>query len=232
MVDKIFVQNRAHGFVAAAFLSYRGSYLSDPNKASAIQAHIYDSAGTIVNNANPNGYFIVPVNYTIDKAVDFSNTVSTMLICNGISSAYGMMVGAFVPKGPQDLQRTYPGSEGLSAGAAFVPAFTNSASFHFGLVSELSGIGESAALHGGGALNESHLYQNKVTNSIVSLERWLGLHGRFVDLPDTSGVDGNNPSNVKSIHAGVLFARELRQRYGIHSPDLGCSLMSPFISPY
>ncbi|ACC75180.1 hypothetical protein Bphy_6123 (plasmid) [Paraburkholderia phymatum STM815] len=226
------MKNRARKVVRACFLSYRGRYLSDPNTAIAREAGIFsDTAGSVVlDNANPNAYFIVPANYSIDKAIDFSNAIAAMFVCNGMSSAFGIMTGAFWPKGSQDLQRTYPGNDGLDAGQAFVPAFTNAASFHFGLVSELSGIGEDTALHGGGALNRSHLYLNTIKNGFINLADRFGAKYGPTPLPDTRGVDGNNPNNVKSIHAGVLFARELRQRYGIHSPDLECSLTSPFTS--
>lgn len=234
MIDVFYVKNRARKVVRACFLSYRGRYLSDPNTAIARKAGIFsDTAGSaVLDNANPNAYFIVPANYSIEKAIDFSNVIASLLACNGMSSAFGVMTGAFWPKGAQDLQRTYPGNDGLDAGQAFVPAFTNAASFHFGLVSELSGIGENAALHGGGTLNKSHLYLNETENAFINLADRFGAKFEPAPLPDISGAAGNNPHNEKSIHAGVLFARELRQRYGIHSPDLGCSFIPQLISSY
>jgi hypothetical protein len=227
MIDVFYVKNRARKVVRACFLSYRGRYLYDPNTALAREAGIYsDASGSaLLDNANPDAYFIVPADYSIDKAIVFSNVVAALLACNGVNSAFGVMTGAFWPKGAQDLQRSYPENGGLDAGQAFVPAFTNAASFHFGLVSELSGIGENAALQGGGALNKSHLYLNEMKNPFINLADWFGGRFEHAPLPDITGAAGNNPHNEKSIHAGVLFARELRQRYGIHSPDLECSFM-------
>lgn len=185
--------------LAARFLSYDGKYIRSPNVEKAQRAVVYADEGgdSLTGNANPNAYFIVPSDYSIENAMVFSNMVSDMLFCNGISSAYGLMVGAFMPNGSQDLQRTYPESDGKSPGC-FVSEFTDSASFHFGFVATYSGIGEHAALIGGGLLNRSH----HLTNRSI----------------DTSGVDGNNPNNVRSIHAGATFAHELQHRYGMHSP--------------
>lgn len=200
MTNVFYVKNKAGRTVAASFLSYRGRCIPDPNVAKAQSAAIYTDAdgGSVIGNGNPHAYFIVPSNYSIDKAIAFSNLVSSMLVCNGISAAYGLMIGAFVPNGSQDLQRTYPESDGKNPGD-FIAEFTDSASFHFGFVAAYSGIGESSALSGGGLLNRFH----HMTNRDV----------------DTSGVDGNNPKNVRSIHAGASFATELQHRYGVHTHE-------------
>ncbi|BEU24127.1 hypothetical protein [Paraburkholderia sp. 22B1P] len=185
--------------LAARFLSYDGRYIRDPNVEKARNAVIYTDAGghSLADDANPDAYFIVPSDYSIQSAIVFSNMISDTLVCNGINSAYGLMIGAFMPNGSHDLQRTYPESDGTNPGC-FVSEFTDSASFHFGFVATYSGIGERAALIGGGLLNRSHYLTNRRI--------------------DTSGIDGNNPDNVRSIQAGATFAQALQQRYGMHSP--------------
>ncbi|MGF6767461.1 hypothetical protein P3T24_007825 [Paraburkholderia sp. GAS33] len=120
---------------------------------------IYDANGDLVQNANPNGYLIVPASYTVDGALAFATQVGTELGNTendlGATVALDMMGAAFLPNGQQDLQRTYPESTGVHPGD-FVSAFTDAASFNLGLISTYSGIGEDVALQGGGLLNEFH----------------------------------------------------------------------------
>ncbi|MGG1948656.1 calcium-binding protein [Trinickia sp. NRRL B-1857] len=200
MSDLIFyVKSRSGQLVPARFLTYNGQYISDPNTLTATSMPIYTSDGTAVQNANPNGYLIVPADYTIDGALSFANQVAAQLNGPGtplapgdvgadgsgnFMAAAGMMTGAFVPNGPQDLQRTYPQSSGVNPDC-FVSAFTDAASFNLGVISEYSGFGQESALLGGGTLNFLH----KIVNWKI----------------DTSGPDFNTPNNGRSIAAGAAF---------------------------
>ncbi len=212
MIDVFYVKDRAGRTVVARFLAYGGKCIRDPNVENARDVAIFtDAEGeTVLSNGNPDAYFIVPYDYTIEKAVMFSNMIAATGLLNGTTTAYGAMALSFKPNGSQDLQRTYPGSDGINPGD-FVPAFTDSASFHFGFVATYSGIGENMALRGGGILN-----------------RYNARHNKKID---TSGIYGNNPHNVKSIHAGAMFARTLMARSRIHLSDVNRDVL-PIHVPY
>ncbi|MCA7953310.1 hypothetical protein LGM43_23870 [Burkholderia seminalis] len=210
MSDIFYVKNRAGQLIQATFLSYNGSYVNDPNKSTAQNAPIYDVAGNQISNANPNGYLIVPANYRIADSLAFANQVAGGLANTandqGATLGLSMMVAAFVPNGSQDLQRTYPGSTGVNPDD-FVSAFTSAASFNFGLISTASGVGETTALQGGGALN---LF-NSLFNSRIN----------------TSGLDGNNPANVLSIDAGSNLATQIGASQPANSTtDIAASIAS------
>ena len=196
MSDKFFVRSNAGQLVAAKFLSYNGSYVVDPNAATATGTKIYDANGSLIAHANPSGYLIVPENYTIDGTLvfanqvgaQFSNTGTVGSTIAGTTAALGMMTLAYVPNGSHDFQRTYPGSTGVNPDC-FVGGFTDAASFDLGLVAGYSGIGKQAALTGGGLLNLFH----KVRKSNI----------------DISGADFNTAVNANSINAGAQFADQL-----------------------
>jgi hypothetical protein len=208
MTDLIFyVKNNGGQLVPARFLTYNGQYVSDPMSFTATSTSIYTQDGTAVQNANPNGYLIVPADYTIDGAISFATQVGDQLYDSSTSTsgmdsaggagnymaAAGMMISAFIPNGPQDLQRSYPESSGVNPDC-FVPAFTDAASFNLGVISEYSGFGESSALLGGGTLNL--------------------LHKFFKPGIDISGTDFNTPNNTNSIAAGAAFADNLNTPFG------------------
>lgn len=63
------------------------------------------------------------------------------------------MVKAFLPDGGEDLQRTYKRADGsMTHGGNFVPMFQDAASFHLGIVAQLTGYGASLAEIGGSAV--------------------------------------------------------------------------------
>jgi len=85
------------------------------------------------------------------------------------------------------LQRTYEGSN-ITDGS-FVAAFRDAASFNLGLIATYSGIGLNAAEKYGGLYN--------------------ALSGLLNSKANTSGFDGNNPLNARSIVAGSALALRL-----------------------
>jgi hypothetical protein len=105
--------------------------VTDPNTSKAQGLSLYDSSGNLLNNANPNGYLIVPENYSVDQATSFGSQVASDMLNFevGVTTGLGTMIGAFITGGPQDLQRTYTDINGntVSNGAA-VSAFQDAAS--------------------------------------------------------------------------------------------------------
>ncbi|WP_186080541.1 hypothetical protein [Burkholderia gladioli] len=192
MADIFYVTNKSGQLVAAKFLQYNGQYVKDPNSAVAISAQIYDSSKNAIVNANPNGYLIVPAEYSISETIEFANNVSKLLLDStnsfALLNAAGAMVRAYVPNGTHDLQRHYAGSSGVNPDD-FVAAFTSAASFDLGLVAQYSGFGFDAAIKGGGMLN----YIQSLWNAKIN----------------TTGKDSNNPRNVQSIEAGGEFAKSI-----------------------
>jgi hypothetical protein len=196
--NSFYVKDVNGNLVAATFLQVNGAYVLDPNTQTAASTPIFDANGNPISGANPNSYLIVPVNYSIQNATAFAQQVQNQLSLDnsasepgtsGLLTAYGMMADAFNTGGPQDLQRTYNGTSG-----AAVPAFTDAASFNLGYVAAYSGVSETAALIGGGALNEAK-----------SIGQQLGLVYNAKPI-DVSGTDDNTYANVNSIDAGAALA--------------------------
>ena len=109
---------------------------SSPNPITSGSYGYFDANGNelSVNDANPSNALVVPVNYTINQAISFADTVS------GVHSADSYsMTNAFLPGGSQDLQRTYQNASGVvSSNQSFVGMFQDAASFHLGVVSQIA----------------------------------------------------------------------------------------------
>jgi hypothetical protein len=110
-------------YVAATYMVVNGSYVTDPYVNSSgvggsqVNRIYSDSQGdnpTSGATFNPSNYLIVPANYSYATAASFASQVSNTLNqtnsggltgLEGFSGALGQMTGAFIPGGPQDLQR-------------------------------------------------------------------------------------------------------------------------------
>jgi len=190
-----YVKDNSGNLVQAQFLQYNGSYVTDPN-STAILTNIYDQNGNYIPNSNPNGYLIVPADYSIDSAISFGQSVADEMNMQGTSlngeegtgflSAIGTMIGGFA-YGPQDLQRNYNGHTG-----EFVPAFTDATSYNLGVVSAYAGIPLSLSERGGGLLND-------IGN----------IFGSRTQPLDTDGPQDLTFTNGNSIVAGYTLGKTL-----------------------
>jgi predicted Zn-dependent protease len=190
MSTSFYVKDVNGNLVPAQFLQSSGQFVTDPNAAKAQAIQIYDSDGNLIQNANPNGYLVVPSNYSTDGAQTFANTVQSQMLNpdgGGTPDGLGSMIGAFITGGSQDLQRTYEDINGnaIQNGPA-VSAFQDAASWNLGYVTAAAGIPASWAEIGGGALN------------------WIKSN-IFGDNVNTSGDFYNNPDNVNSIQGGYNY---------------------------
>ena len=152
-----YVKDVNGNLVPAQFLSDNGQFIVDPNTQKAQGAQLYDASGNLLSEANPNGYLIVPENYSVGQAKDFGSQVADQMLNpdgNGTVDGLGSMVGAFWTGGSQDLQRTYTDINGnLVSNGPAVPSFQDAASWNLGAVTAAAGIPMSWADIGGGALN-------------------------------------------------------------------------------
>jgi len=159
-----------------------GGYVVNPNppKTDASYSNTYFNAdGSVIENANPNNYLVAPYGYSVANALNLGTAWSVQ----GQPATEGFLLGAFPQGAPQDLQRTYFDAAGnLVQNGPPVPAFTDAASFHLGLVGYASGVPQNLTLLGGGGYNVVFGGAN------------------------TQGVNGNNPRNVNSINFGYQFA--------------------------
>jgi hypothetical protein len=194
-----FVKDIDGKLVAAKYLRYKGQLVSDPNIQIAQRTRLYDASGNLLPHQDVEGFLIVPADFSVEKGIEFAKTIQQILNTpesegGGVEAADGAMVSAFasydIPVigktvvGPQDLQRSYNGTTGR-----FVPAFTNAASFYFGLVGSYAGYSLASLERGGGWLN-----------LLKSL--W---HSNI----DTSGPFGNPSRNASAISGGYDFAHGL-----------------------
>jgi VCBS repeat-containing protein len=164
-----------------------------------------DTKGTKINdtvpNPNPGNWLVVPVNYSVNSAIQFANDVNaagadaaTAITAAGgdgsaaAAAAYAnglaMMTGAFLPSGSQNLQTTYQNSSGsMTNSGQSVPMFQDAASYSLGIISQLTGYGATAAQIGGSIL------------AVRLVASPLGI----------SGTWNNNLRNMNSISAGAAY---------------------------
>lgn len=203
-----YVKDKSLNRVAAQFLYYGGQPVPDPNNVTAQSTPIFDANGNPITNANPNGYLIVPADYSIQAvingpALEVKNAMSVQVPMTGptgvvvmtsrystMSHALIIMVDDFTQGGPQDLQRSYDGNQK----ATFVSAFTDAASFNLGLFSAYAGIPLSLTETAGGGYN--------ALNSIINV-----LEGK--KPLNTGGPYFNSTLNAASIEAGYNFGQNL-----------------------
>jgi hypothetical protein len=203
-----YVKDTSQKLVQAQFLQYNGNYVTDPNTSQVQSIQIFDANGNPIANANPNGYLIVPADYSIANVTSGpAATVQSLMQAATLSggmvvfgaaafeAAMTLMTSDFIPGGPQDLQRTYDGQSGLPfVGATDVPAFRDAASFNLGLFAAYAGIPLDLAEFGGGIFNEG--------NSLLRQ-----LEGK--SPLNTSGPILNADVNGNSISAGFSFGQTL-----------------------
>jgi hypothetical protein len=98
---QFYVMNMKDELVPAKFLmGLDGNYVINPNSpinnVNTRNNHYYNLDGTEISSqvANPNNYLVVPVNYSIDAALQFANDVNSA--ASHDVSPTGMMIGGFV----------------------------------------------------------------------------------------------------------------------------------------
>ena len=105
-------------------------------------------------------------------------------------SPNAMMLAAFMGSGSQNLQRTYQNADGSTTyHGDSVPMFQDAASFHLGLVSDLTGYGPTSAQVGGSAYDLGAQGLNWAFGNIAARKAW-----------------NNNARNMNSISGGADFA--------------------------
>ncbi|MGE8162801.1 putative Ig domain-containing protein [Paraburkholderia sp. NPDC080076] len=176
-----------------------------PNSVNSRDNHYYDAQGNEIPNANPNNYLVVPINYSIGSAVDFCKDLNAAE--SDVLAPAAMMAAAFVGAGSQNLQRTYVNADGsITYAGSSVPMFQDAASFHLGLVAEISGQGELPAQFFGSVY--------EITAQIRSPLSSLG-------------VWDNNSRNMNSIAGGANYARRFNVTVGSFTSSMSESTYDP-----
>ncbi|HVZ08372.1 hypothetical protein [Rhodopila sp.] len=188
------------GYVAATYLKNNGTYVVDPIPGGSQQYATYsDSSGDNQQTgsvSNPNNYIVVPATLQTQIgsfASQIQSTISQSYLADptgatGFSTALGMMTGAFMLGGSQDLQRST--LYGVPA-ASHVPAFIDGASYYLGYTTAGGGLPLDAAQLGGG-----------IHNQIVSLlDQLSGLSSL-----DTQGDYGLSKQDEANINLGFANA--------------------------
>ena len=151
--------------------------------------------GSYVINPNTNKPLIVPYSYDPEAAialgksfsggvVPFSDELAVSALTNTLKNLYN----AAKHGGDIDLQRNYNVNGGLDSNGnpiakeLFVEAFTDAASYNFGLVGRAAGVPSTFLEFGGGYYNK----QNKEGNLAII----------------NDGTYGNNQKNTNSMRAG------------------------------
>ncbi|MHB1676988.1 MAG: hypothetical protein ACYCSS_05550 [Sulfuriferula sp.] len=172
---------------------------STPNTVNSKDNHYFNADGTTIFDANPHNYLVVPANYSISMATTFAYGL-TRLDEQGLSPT-AFMAMAFIPGGSEDLQKTYQNVDGsMTFAGVQVPMFQDAASFHLGIVAQLTGYGSALAEIGGSLVD------------IPSQSYLIGKHyiEEFVSLFGTAEIDAaltvpqackNNERNRESIAA-------------------------------
>jgi hypothetical protein len=188
-----YVKNEEGKLVPAKFLAGPdGQYITNPNSSlNTINwraTQYFNADGSEIRNANPGNYLVVPYNYTLGHAAQFASGVN-----NAASQDVSpdlMMAAAFTKWGSQNLQASYQNADGsMTYGGAYVPMFQDAASFHLGLVSELTGYGPTSARIGGSAYDLGAQGLNWAFGNITAQKAW-----------------DNNARNMNSISNGADFA--------------------------
>jgi hypothetical protein len=135
MANTFYVKNASGDLIQATFLVVNGAPVTDPNKKNAQNIAIFNEYGDHQINANPNGYLIVPVGYSVAGATLFGLYVKAMVSTGAIGAALSAMINAFVQGGNQDLQRNYIDETGKTiSNGPITLAFQDAASFNLGFV--------------------------------------------------------------------------------------------------
>ena len=110
-----YVMNEKDELVPAKFLvGPDGQYITNPNSSlNTINwraTRYFNADGSEIRNANPANYLVVPYNYTLGHAIQFSNDINNA--ASQDISPNMMMAWAFTGGGSQNLQRTYQNADG------------------------------------------------------------------------------------------------------------------------
>lgn len=153
-IAPFYVKSMSNQLVPAKFLTdAQGNPIvnpnSTPNTINSRDNQYYTADGTLIDNANPNNYLVAPYNYSLQNAIDFASDVQwvdTVAPGGGLP----MMISGFWGTSSQNIQRAYLNADGtMTYGGSDVPMFQDAASFHLGMVAQLSGYGAAAAQIGG-----------------------------------------------------------------------------------
>jgi hypothetical protein len=112
-----------------------------------------DSKGKIEETSvfkNSNGYLIVPADFDLNEVFPFAKEINKLYEGSHFLKLKAFMKATFADGGKLDIQR------GISKGVPpneFDPAAVGSASFIFGITSEVSGLPEKVSEFGGGLYN-------------------------------------------------------------------------------
>ena len=211
--SEFYVHTRAGQTVDAQFLLYNSVVVLDANDSTAQNARIYDDAGTLIPDANPNGYLIVPLDYTIASALALAQSITDVGAAAGdIPDKYAdelkALAAMFKQGGIGDLQRTYNGLTWNGAnnpnGEAFVGAFTDAASFNLGLVTQQSDLSLLAAQFGGGAYRA---YKN--IPDFSNFNTFSNTIGNIAKVLSDAVYFGNPVGVFNSINQGFAFGEHL-----------------------
>ena len=93
-----YVKDRSGNLVAAKFLFYNGSYQSDPNKSTAQTMPIFTASGTPIADANPDGYLIVPADYSVGAAIQAGGVLQDTWHNETLGVRYGYYRAETVPQ--------------------------------------------------------------------------------------------------------------------------------------
>ena len=194
---------------AKFLLGLDGEPVPNPNHTlnviNKLDNHYFNADGTEIHDANPHNYLVVPVNYSIFRATDFVHLINRAEETGFFSAE--LMVKAFLPGGGEDLQRTYQNADGSTThGGKFVPMFQDAASFHLGIVAQLSGYGANLAENAGSVVEffskspdlwssmQSSLWSNDTLDK--SVDKLFKKFGQDVE---------NNERNRHSITEGAAY---------------------------
>jgi hypothetical protein len=157
-METFYVKDKKDNLVPAKYLMDGNSYVADSSWGVYEKPEVlYNADGSPSSDQNPNGYLIVPANYSLRQAIDFGRYVRALREApddSGPATALTTMALAFSTGRPHDLQRNYLDRLGNPVvNGEPVPAFQHAASFHLGAVTAASGIPLDYSLYGGGWLN-------------------------------------------------------------------------------
>lgn len=168
--------------VRAKFLTYKGEYVLGPSSIP----------------------YIVPYTFDFEAFIAKYKSLAISPYTEGYTEyTYSVLFNAFRPGGIDDLQRSYDGTYGYSK-PPFM-SFTASASFVYGVASNIMGVDLDTCLWAGGKVNQIQSY----------------LPGATIDI---SGEKYNNPNNPPQIKNGYNFVDSLRS----HDKMSGSSATSYF----
>lgn len=210
-----FVKNMNDELVPAKFLTdENGNPVKNPNTdlntINSRDNHYFDSLGNECKNKNPDNYLVVPINYSFKDAVNFSNTINYINsiepgnTATNIVSSY-LMISNFVANGDQNLQANYQNADGsMTVHGSYVPMFQDAASFHLGVVSELTGYGALDAQIGGSlyeipAQITSSLSMSTLANNTMRNNNSITGGAQFVEKNiDQFSEDLTHKENIES----------------------------------